>query len=51
MVLKIIKSRYGLKQAPQKFFEKLKAELLERGYIQSEMNNCLFMKRDMIYEV
>ena len=48
MVLKLIKSLYGLKQAPKTFFEKLKAGLLERGFIQSEMNKCLFMKRDMI---
>ena len=48
MVLKLIKSLYGLKQAPKTFFEKLKAGLLERGFIQSEMDKCLFMKRDMI---
>ena len=48
MVLKLIKSLYGLKQAPKTFFEKLKAGLLERGFIQSEMDKYLFMKRDMI---
>ena len=51
MVLKLIKSLYGLKQAPKTFFEKLKAGLLERGFIQSEMDRCLLMKRDMIYVV
>ena len=48
MVLNLIKSLCGLKQAPKTFFEKLKAGLLERGFIQSEIDKCLFMKRDMI---
>ena len=48
MVLRLLKSLYGLRQAPKTFFDKLKAGLLERGFIQSQLDPCLFMKRDMI---
>ena len=48
LVLKLLKSLYGLKQAPRTFFEKLRAGLLERGYIQSEVDPCLFMKKGII---
>ena len=47
-VLHLIKSLYGLKQAPRTFFEMLRTGLLERGFIQSEHDMCLFMKKDMI---
>ena len=47
-VLHLLKSLYGLKQAPRTFFEKLKAGLLERGFQQSSLDPCLFMKKDMI---
>jgi len=46
--LKLLKSLYGLKQAPRSFFEKLRAGLLERGYTQSEVDPCLFMKQGII---
>lgn len=45
-VLRLIKSLYGLRQAPCTFFEKLKAGLLERGFIQSNHDPCLFMKKN-----
>jgi hypothetical protein len=47
-VLKLLKSLYGLKQAPKTFFEKLRAGLLERGFIQSNIDPCLFMKDGMM---
>ena len=40
-VLKLLKSLYGLKQAPKTFFEKLKAGLLERNFVQSEIDKRL----------
>ncbi len=48
MVLKLLKSLYGLKQAPRTFFEKLRAGLLERGYSQSIVDPCLFLKRGIM---
>ncbi len=39
-----MKSLYGLKQAPRTFFEKLRDGLLERGYSQSLVDPCLFIK-------
>ena len=47
-VLKLLKSLYGLKQALKTFFDKLKAGLLERGFIQSKVDKCLFMKGDLV---
>ena len=47
-MLKLSKSLYGLHQAPQTFFEKLKASLEERGYVASEIDPCLFMKPGII---
>lgn len=47
-VLKLCKSLYGLKQVPKTFFDKLRAGLLERGFIASNIDPCLFMKNDMI---
>jgi hypothetical protein len=47
-VLHLIKSLYGLKQAPRTFFEMLRTGLLERGFVQSEHDMCLFMKKDII---
>jgi hypothetical protein len=48
VVLKLLKSLYGLKQAPRTFYEKLAAGLIERGYTQSEIDPCLFMKSGII---
>ena len=47
-VLKLNNSLYGLKQAPKTFFDKLRDGLLERGFTQSILDPCLFMKKDMI---
>ena len=48
LVLKLLKSLYGLRQAPRTFFDKLSSGLLERGFIQSNLDQCLFMKKDLI---
>ena len=47
-VLKLLKSLYGLKQAPRTFFEKLRNGLLERGYTQSTVDPCLFIKNGLM---
>jgi hypothetical protein len=47
-VLHLLKSLYGLKQAPRTFYQKLKAGLEERGFVCSDFDACLFMKKDMI---
>ena len=47
-VLKLNNSLYGLKQAPKTFYEKLRDGLIERGFTQSMIDPCLFMKKDMI---
>ena len=46
--MKLNNSLYGLKQAPKTFYEKLKEGLVERGFIPSILDPCLFMKKDMI---
>ena len=47
-VLKLNNSLYGLKQAPKTFYEKLRDGLLERGFQQSMIDPCLFLKEQMI---
>ena len=41
-------SLYGLRQAPRTFYEKLRSGLIERGFKQSNIDQCLFMKKDVI---
>jgi hypothetical protein len=48
LVLKLLKSLYGLKQDPHAFFEKLRTWLLERGFTQYQFDPCLFLKKNMI---
>ena len=48
VVLKLLKSLYGLRHAPRTFFEKLREGLLERGYVQSHNDPCLFMKKGIM---
>jgi hypothetical protein len=45
LVLHLIKSLYGLKQAPKTFFEKLRDGIVQRGFVQSIHDPCLFMKK------
>ena len=47
-VLRLLKSLYGFRQAPRTYFEKLMAGLEERGWNQSEIDPCLFMKSGMM---
>ncbi len=47
-VLKLKRSLYSLKQASLNWFEKLKQGLTNRGFTPSEINLCLYMKKDMI---
>jgi hypothetical protein len=48
VVLLLLKSLYGLRQVPRTFYEKLIDGLLERGFTQSEIDPCFFMKKDCI---
>jgi hypothetical protein len=48
MVLRLLKSLYGLKKAPRTFYEKLIDGLLEQGFIQSKIDPCLFMRKGCI---
>jgi hypothetical protein len=50
-VLKSKKSLHDLRQAPWTFFEKIKRGLLERKWVQSQIDPCLFMKPGMICAV
>jgi hypothetical protein len=50
-VLHLLKSLYVLRQALRTFFDKLKAGLEERDWIQSEFDPCLFLKPGMICAV
>ena len=47
-VLKLNSSLYGLWQAPKTFFEKLREYSKERGFIQSQIDKCIFLNKDMI---
>ena len=47
-VLKLKKSLYGLKQSPRTFYQHLSKGLQTRGWTVSNIDPCLFMKRDMI---
>ena len=47
-VLKLRKNLYGLKQAGLNWFEYLKAGLTERGFVQSEVDPCVFYRSDAI---
>ena len=47
-VLHLLKILYCLKKVPKTFFEKLRVDLLKRGFQQLEYDPCLFMKKDMV---
>ena len=47
-VLKLRKSLYRLKQSPRTFYQHLSQGLKTRGWKPSEIDPCLFMKRNMI---
>ena len=48
LALKLKKSLYGLRQAPLKWFEKLRGSLLERGFKQSAQDPCLFLSDKVV---
>ena len=47
-VLRLNKSLYGLKQAGHNWFEKLRTGLLDRGFIQSQVDKCVFFRDECI---
>jgi len=47
-VLKLNKSLYGLKQAGFNWFEKLHEGLITRDFIQSQVDKCVFFRKDCI---
>ncbi len=47
-VLKLNKSLYGLKQAGFNWFEKLKEGLTARDFVQSQVDKCVFLRKDCI---
>ena len=47
-VLKLKRSLYGLRQSPRNFFLHLKTKLEKLNFIQSEADQCLFVRPDMI---
>ena len=50
-VLKLNKNLYGMKQAGRVWYEHLKKGLIERGFKQSEVDECVFYKGDLIFVV
>jgi len=48
-VLKLLKNVYGLRQAGKVRFDKLCQGLLDRGFIQSSIDPCLFYQKDVIF--
>jgi len=47
-VLLISKNLYGLRQAGNNWFDKLRDSLLSRGFSQSSIDPCLFIRKDII---
>ncbi len=47
-VLRLNKSRYGLKQASANWYEMLTKGLQNRGFRQSRVNPCVFIQKDAI---
>ena len=47
-VLKLNKSLYGLKQGSLNWHNKLKDALINRGFVESISDPCLFISKDMI---
>ena len=50
-VLKLKRSLYGLKQSPRNFYKHLKGQLESVGFIQSNVDACLFISEKVILVV
>jgi hypothetical protein len=50
-VLLLKKNLYGLKQASSSWFDKLRGGLLDRGFRQSTVDPCCFLKSDFVFLV
>ena len=50
-VMKLKKSLYGNKRAPQMWFNHLKTGLEARGWKQSDFDPCLFLRNDVLFTV
>ena len=48
VVLKLMKSLYGQAEAARLWYEKLRNGLLERGFVMSNVDPCLFMSNTVI---
>ena len=48
VVLKLKKSLYGQAEAARLWYEKLRNGLLERGFVMSKVDPCLFMSKTVI---
>ena len=44
-VCKLVKSLYGLKQTSRQWNQEFSGKLLGFGFVQSQIDNCLFIKR------
>ncbi len=47
-IIKLNKSLYGLKQAGFNWFEKLKEGLITRDFVQSQVDKCVFFRKECI---
>jgi hypothetical protein len=47
-VLKLKKNAYGLKQGGHLFWKKLRDGLTKRGFVQSEIEQCMFVRGECI---
>ena len=50
-VILLTKNLYGLRQAGNNWFDKLRGSLASRGFQQSSVDPCLFIRRDLILVV
>ena len=48
VVLKLKKSLYGQAEAARLWYEKLRNDLLERGFVMIKVDPCLFMSKTLI---
>ena len=51
IVLKLKKSLYGQAEAARLWYEKLRNGLLERGFVMSKVDPCMFISNNLIYVI